>query len=200
MGGSKAITRLQTLAIDGSIQATGDQIPGTYTFKVKRPNRLYTEIRANGKILIESYNGKSAWHQVADGEISTLLGPSALEMEIASQYYNARLQQLGKRKMGVAYKGELQLQGRTVQELELTYPNGVQWQVFFDPQTHLIVAEKAQVAGEPREIYYDDYRAVDGVKVPHKIQPASGWTQTMPSTSRAWASTKPSASAPSISR
>ena len=46
MGGSKAITRLQTLAIDGSIQATGDQIPGTYTFKVKHPNRLYTEIRS----------------------------------------------------------------------------------------------------------------------------------------------------------
>ena len=74
--------------------------------------------------------------------------------------------QLAQTKVGVAYKGELQVQGRNVQELELTYPNGVQWQVFFDPQTHLIVEEKAQIAGDPREIYYDDYRAVDGVKVP----------------------------------
>ncbi len=170
VGGSKAITRLQTLAIDGSIQSAGDQVPGTYTLKVKRPNRLYTEIRANGKTLIAAYNGKSAWHQVADGEISTLLGPSALEMETASQYYNARLQQLGKRKIGVAYKGETQVQGHAAQELELTYPNGIHWQVFFDPQTHLIVAEKAQVASEPREIYYEDYRAVEGVKVPYKIQ------------------------------
>ena len=174
VGGSKAVTRLQTLSIDGSIQANGDQVPGTYTFKVKRPNRLYTEIRTNGKTLIESYNGKSAWHQVADGEISTLLGASALEMEIASQYYNAHLQQLTKRKVGVAYKGEMQLQGRTAQELELTYPSGAQWQVFFDPQTHLILAEKAQVAGQCHEIYYDDYRAVDGVKVPYKIRLQQG--------------------------
>jgi len=40
--------------------------------------------------LIESYNGKSAWHQGADGEIATLLGHDAMEMEAAAQYYNAR--------------------------------------------------------------------------------------------------------------
>ena len=170
IGGSKAISHLQTLAIDGSILATGDNAPGTYTFKAKAPNRLYTELRANGRTLIESYNGKSAWQQGAGGDISTLLGPAALAMEAASQYYNSRFQQLAKRKIGVAYKGESQARGHVAQELELTYPTGAHWQVFFDPQTHLIVEEKAQVAGLPREIYYDDYRVVEGVKVPYKIE------------------------------
>jgi hypothetical protein len=170
IGGAKAISHLQTLAIDGSILSTGDEVPGTYTFKVKLPNRLYTELRANGKTLIESYNGKSAWQQAADGDISTLLGPAALEMEAASQYYNSRFQQLAKRKIGVAYKGESQVRGHAAQELELTYPIGARWQVFFDSQTHLIVEEKAQVAGLPREIYYDDYRVADGVKIPYKIE------------------------------
>ena len=45
IGGSKAISHLQTLAIDGSILAAGDAVPGTYTFKAKAPNRLYTELR-----------------------------------------------------------------------------------------------------------------------------------------------------------
>jgi outer membrane lipoprotein-sorting protein len=170
MGGSKAIARLQTLAIDGTILPTGDEVPGTYTFKVKRPNRLYTELRTNGKTLIESYNGKSAWHQGPDGEISTLLGTSALEMETASEYYNSRLQQLAKLKVGVAYKGETQVRGRTAQELDLTYPTGATWQVFFDPQTHLIVAEKAQIGGTPGEIYYEDYREEAGLKVPYKME------------------------------
>src|SRR5579862_7353991 len=170
IGGAKAISHLQTLAIDGSILPTGDEVPGSYTFKVKLPNRLYTELRANGKTLIESYNGKSAWQQAADGDISTLLGPAALEMEAASQYYNSRFQQLAKRKIGVAYKGESQVRGHAAQELELTYPTGARWQVFFDPQTHLIVEEKAQVAGLPREIFYDDYRVADGVKIPYKIE------------------------------
>jgi len=71
---------------------------------------------------------------------------------------------LGKRKVGAAYKGEAQVRGRPAQEVELTYPTGVQWRVFFDAQTHLILEEKAQIAGTPREIYYDDYRAVNGLK------------------------------------
>jgi hypothetical protein len=170
VGGSKAISRLQTLSIDGSVAAFGDAAPGTYTFKVKRPNRFYTELRANGDTLIESYNGKSAWHEVADGEIGTLLGHDAVEMEIASQYYNAHLESLVKRKVGAAYRGESPVHGRAAQEVEITYPTGVQWHVFFDPQSHLIVEEKAQIAGIPREIYYDDYREVNGIKVPYKIE------------------------------
>jgi hypothetical protein len=174
VGGSKAISRLQTLAIDGSVASIGDAAPGTFTSKVKRPNRFYTELRASGDTLIESYNGKSAWHQGAGGEIGTLLGHDAVEMEVAAQYYNAHLESLGKRKVGAAYKGEAQVHGRPAREVELTYPAGVKWHVFFDTQTHLIVEEKAQIAGIPREIYYDDYRAVNGVKVPYRIELTRG--------------------------
>ena len=170
VGGPKVVSHLQTLSIDGSIAATGDEVPGTYTFKVKQPNRFYTELRSNGKTLIDSYNGKSAWHQNPEGELSTFLGREAMEMEAAAQYYNARLQSLAKRKVGVAYKGEAQVRGLPAQELDLTYPTGVQWQVFFDAKTHLILEEKAQIAGIPRQVDYDDYRAVQGLKVPYKIE------------------------------
>src|SRR3984957_19160961 len=77
---------------------------------------------------------------------------------------------LRKRKVGAAYKGEAQVHGRPAQEVELTYPTGVKWQVFFDAQTHLILEEKSEIAGIPREIFYDDYRPVTGVKVPYKIE------------------------------
>src|SRR5258708_29188208 len=122
VGGSKAVSRLQTLSIDGSVAVIGDAPPATYTFKVKRPNRVYIELRANGDTLIESYNGKSAWHEAADGQIGTLLGRDGVQMEIAAQYYNARLESLAKRKVVAAYKGESQVHGRPVQELQLTYP------------------------------------------------------------------------------
>jgi len=170
VGGSKAVSRLQTLAIDGSLSTPGEDAPGTYSFRVKKPNRLYVEIRSGDATLIESYNGKSAWHQAANGEISTLLGSAAQQMETASHYYNSRLLELGKHKVGVAYKGETQVRGRPAQQLELTYPSGQRWQVFFDPQSHLIVEEKSQVAGEPRDIFYSEYRRVDGVQVPYKIE------------------------------
>ena len=174
VGGSKMVSKLQSVSMDGTFAGSsatgmGDK-PGTYTFILKQPNRYYSEIRADGKTLIDAYNGKSAWHQSESGEISTLLGEQAVQVEAAARYYNARMQSLAKLKIGAAYKGEAQVRGRNAQQVELTYPTGVRWEVFFDPQTHLIVEEKAVIGGVPRDIYYDDYRAVSGLKVPYKIE------------------------------
>jgi hypothetical protein len=170
VGGSKILSKLQSISIDGTFSGTGEAKPGTYSLRVKQPNRYYSEIRSDGKTLIESYNGKSAWHQIENGEINTLLGPQAVEIEAAGQYYNSRLQNLGKKKIGAAFVGHAQLRGRDTLQVELTYPTGVQWQIFFDSQTHLIAEERATIAGIPQEIYYDDYRSVNGIKVPYKIE------------------------------
>src|SRR5271157_3633947 len=136
LGGGKTLDHLQTLSVDGSLRADGDEQPGTYTFRVKQPNRYYVEMRKGGKTLIEAYNGKSAWHEIGNGETATLLGEEALQMEAAGQYYNTRLVALTKKKIGAAYKGTAQVRGREAQQVELTFPTGVQWEVYFDPQTH----------------------------------------------------------------
>ncbi len=169
-GGSKTISRIHTLSVDGAFSSGAAEKPGTFTFRAKQPNRYYTEIQNEGKTLIESYNGKSAWHQTETGEVGTLLGPQALEMEAAAEYSNTRLQALAKKKVGTAFQGHAQVRGHDALELQLTYPTGVQWEVYFDPQSHLIVEEKATIAGIPRDIYYDDYRSVDGVKLPYKLE------------------------------
>jgi len=173
-GGAKTLSKVQTFSLDGTIQGAGQDAggekPGTYTFRVKLPNRYYTEVRSEGKTLIEAYNGKSAWHQTESGEIATLLGSQALEIEAAAQYYNSRLLALPKKKIGAAFKGAVSLRGHETFQIELTYPTGIQWEVFFDQQSHLIDAEKATIAGIAQEIYYGDYRTVNGVKVPYKVE------------------------------
>jgi len=169
-GGNKSISRIQTVSIDGTFSNGSEAKPGTFTFRAKQPNRYYSEIQSEGKTLIESYNGKSTWHQAENGEFTTLLGTQALELEAAGEYYNARLQGLTKRKVGVAFKGHAPVRGHDALQLELTYPTGVQWEVYFDPQTHLIAEEKATIAGIPRDLYYDDYRNVDGVKLPYNLE------------------------------
>lgn len=169
-GGSKALAKVQTYAIDGTIQGGAEQNGGTYTFRVKSPNRVYTEYRNGGKTLIEAYNGKSAWHETGDGEISTLLGPQAVELEAAAQYYNARFLQFSKKKIGAVYKGTAEIHGHQTLQVELNYASGLRWEVFFDPGSHLIVAEKAAMAGTPQEIDYDDYSAENGLQVAHKLE------------------------------
>lgn len=170
IGGGKVVSKVQTISLDGAFATGPDAKPGTYTFIVKQPNRYYSEVRTEGKTLIDAYNGKSAWHQTESGEISTLLGEQALQVEAAARYYNARLQALSKSKIGAAFKGQSAVRGQQTFQVELTYPTGVQWELFFDPQTHLLLEEKATIAGVAREIYYEDYREVSGLKVPYKME------------------------------
>src|SRR5271154_2912312 len=72
-GGSKALSKVQTLTIEGTLTNTTDGKQGTYTFDTKLPNRYYSELVVGDSNVIEAYNGKSAWHRTTAGEISTLV-------------------------------------------------------------------------------------------------------------------------------
>jgi len=73
-GGAKALSRIQTLTLEGTFTSE-DGKTGTYTLDTKLPNRYYSELLAGEKNLIEAYNGKSAWHRNAAGELGTLVVP-----------------------------------------------------------------------------------------------------------------------------
>src|SRR5580692_2289916 len=169
LGGSKALSKIQTETLEGAFSNPADGKPSTYTFSLKLPNRYYSEFVLGDKPLIEAYNGKSAWHQ-ATGELSTLLGQQGQQLEAASLYYNSRLLNLKKSKLAVAFIGHAQVRGKDALQLELTTSTNIRRELFFDPQSHLLVKESAPVAGLDQEILYDDYRTVDGVKLPYKIE------------------------------
>jgi hypothetical protein len=168
-GGGKALARIRTLTLEGTF-TTDDGKTGTYTLDTKLPNRYYSELLVGEKNLIEAYNGKSAWHQNAAGELGTLVGPEGMQLEAAAQFCNSRLLNLKKNKITLVLVGHAQVRGKDALQLEVTTATSVKRQVFFDAQTHLIVKETATVGGVKEEILYDDYRIVDGVKLPHKIE------------------------------
>ena len=168
-GGGRALSKIQTLVIEGTF-TTEDGKSGTYTLDTKLPNRYYLELLVGDQNLIEAYNGKSAWHRDAAGELGTLVGSDGMQLEAAAQFYNSRLVNPKKEKMALAFVGNAQVRGKDALELEVTSATGMKRRVFFDPQTHLIVKEAAMVSGVEEETLYDDYRTVDGVKLPNKIE------------------------------
>src|SRR5207245_926561 len=101
-GGSTALGRIQTLIVAGAF-TSDDGNTGTYTLDTKLPNRDYSELLTGDKSLIEAYNGKSAWHQNAAGELGTLVGAEGMQLEAAAQYYNSRLLNLKKNKITLAF-------------------------------------------------------------------------------------------------
>jgi hypothetical protein len=168
-GGGKALGKIQTLTLEGTF-ATEDGKSGTYTFDTKLPNRYYSELLVGEQNLIEAYNGKSAWHQNPAAGIGTLVGDEGMQVEAAAQYYNSRLLNPKKSKLAVALVGHAQVRGKDALQLGITTATGIKREVFFDAESHLIVKESARVGGVEEEILYDDYRAVEGVKLPHKIE------------------------------
>src|SRR5712691_1146580 len=168
-GGSRTLAKIQTLTLEGNF-TSDDGKSGTYTLDTRLPNRYYSELLIGEKNLIEAYNGKSAWHQTAGGELGTLVGPEGMQLEAAAQYYNSHLVNSKKSKMAVTFVGHAQVRGKDALQLELTTATGMKRQVYFNPETHLVVKETATVGGIEEEILYDDYRPVEGVKLPHKIE------------------------------
>src|SRR3984893_13095164 len=146
-GGAKTLSKAQTVVIEGTITNSADGKSGTYTLDTKLPNRYYSELIVGEKSVIEAYNGKSAWHQTAAGELATLLGQEGLQLEAASSYYNSRFLNLKKNKLALAFVGHAQVNGKDALQIEITTATNMKRQVFFDPQTHLIVKASATVRG-----------------------------------------------------
>ena len=169
-GGSKALSRIRTMTLEGTFTNPADGKPGTFTLDTKLPNRFYSELVLGDKNVIEAYNGKSAWHQNIGGEISTLVGPEGLQLEAASTYYNLRFRNLKKSKVAMTLVGHAQVRGKDAVQVETISPSGIKHETFFDPQSHLIVKESGELGGVSEEILYDDYRPADGVQMPHKIE------------------------------
>jgi len=168
-GGSKALSKTQTLTLEGTFHAA-DGKPGTYTLTTKLPNRYYSELLLGDTSEIEAYNGKSAWHRTTNGEFATLVGPEGSQLEAAAQYYNSHLVDAKKNKLGLGFAGSSQVRGREAFEIEITTMTGVKRRVFIDTQTHLILKEAAAIGGIETQILYDDYRATNGIKIPYSIE------------------------------
>jgi hypothetical protein len=168
-GGSKTLSKLNTLTLEGTFANAANEKAGTYTLITKQSNRYYSELVDGDRIGIEAYNGKSAWHQNA-AELGTLVGPEGAQLEAAGQYYNSRLVNAKKNKLGLAFVGHTQVRGKDALQIEVTTSAGLKREIFFDPQTHLIVKEAAMIGGIDEQMLYEDYRTQDGVKLPFKIE------------------------------
>src|SRR5580698_1490855 len=171
-GGGKNLAKAQTILIEGTLTNSADGKSGTYTFDTKLPNRYYSELVIGDQNVVEAYNGKSAWHRTTNGEITTLVGADGTQLEAAGLYYNSHLVNAKKNKLGLAFIGHAQVRSKDALQVEVTTPAGLKREVFFDPQSHLIVKESAAIGGIDQEIFYDDYRSTGfgTLKLPYKIE------------------------------
>lgn len=155
-GGRKALEKITNRVSTGTVEMTSLGLKGTVEFVERAPNQWSVIINAPGLgVMQRTFDGRRAWLQDPVQGIIRFNG-LGLEMIKEGAVFNkpAKLKELfpsavliGKEKLG----------GKDVYVVRMGFEK---W--YFDAEGGLLLRKG--------NIYYDDYREVDGVKLPFKVR------------------------------
>ncbi|MFL6216760.1 MAG: hypothetical protein ACJ74J_22955 [Blastocatellia bacterium] len=165
--GGSAAKRVKSTFATGSVK-TADGATGRFTYQASAPESLRVDIEAGEWKSSECFNGKSAWRLDARG-LRTLLGDEAKRLRLEAVIANSRLQDLSRYRITPQPPVKTTLDGRDVYRIEFVKENAVA-RGFFDAATFLIVKQERDTGDGLEEVFFSDYRAVDGVMEPFTIR------------------------------
>jgi hypothetical protein len=165
-GGQKALAQRRTANIAGNLTDDSTGKAGSWSLISEAPDRFYMEAIAGTDRAIEAYNGRSPWGQDATDPARTLTGDDAKEVEATARYWNDRLSDVKRSKLGLQFVGIEKVGGRDTYHVTVSpIAGGLARDMFFDTRTHLIAREVLPA----EELEYDDYRPVSGIQTPFRI-------------------------------
>jgi len=172
LGGQAALDRVKTRAF--KTVALKEQNPPTPTeWYQESPNKVLQFRSSQGYTSWVAFNGQHAWAQDNEKSYWGMLNTPEHNqiMRDSEMYPGSRLRS---QYQSVATIGKEQIHGHDTYVVAGISPEGVHEQFFFDVQTGLLLRRNIQdqsIFGFlPVQADYDDYREVDGVKIPFIVQ------------------------------
>jgi hypothetical protein len=169
-GGSRVLSRVRAISLQGTVAPSGDSPAGSFTLDTKSPNRYYSELILGNQRFILAFNGKSAWHLDETSAPATMLGPDSQEMLVEAQIGSLHLLDWKKNALAASFLGHATVQGKEALQVQLSSPFGAKRDLFFDPETHLLVEDSGTLEGLADDIFYSGYSAESGVQIPHRLE------------------------------
>ncbi|HET8725562.1 MAG TPA: hypothetical protein VFM53_15290 [Anaeromyxobacteraceae bacterium] len=152
------------------------QLP--FVMELERPRKSRVELTFRGERAVQVYDGSSGW------KLRPFLGRrevepfTAEEARVAAQQadLDGPLIDADRKGSRVELLGTEPVEGRDAYKLHVTLPSGDVRNVWVDAQTFLEVRidGSRRMDGKPRPVftYFRDYRAVDGLVIPHELETA----------------------------
>jgi hypothetical protein len=165
--GGGAARRVKSTLVAGSVK-TADGATGRFTYQLAAPESLRVDIEAGEWKASECFNGKSAWRLDARG-LRTLLGDEAKRLRLEALIANSRLQDLSRYRITPQPPVKAALAGRDAYRVEFVKESATARR-FFDAATFLIVKSERDTGDGLEEVFFGDYRMVDGVMEPFAIR------------------------------
>lgn len=186
-GGIEKIKAVQSERITGTFDAQG--VEGTLVLELKRPHKLYSEITVEGQKVLRVYDGKSAgWTVNPFLENKDVIEMSADELKGMPDESDTDGPLVDYKAKGskVELVGKEESEGKTLYRLKITSKSGEVRSYLIDTETFLTTKweglRKVQDKELPWECALSDYRDVQGLKFPFKIDqgsPGTDYRQTL---------------------
>ena len=171
--GGNAVSRARSTLMTGVVK-TADGIAGLFTYQTLSPGSMRVDIEVGPSKESECYNGKSAWRLDVRG-LRTLLGEEAKRLRLETMLITGRLSELQRNRIVPQLAGKATIDGSDANGVEFSRDN-IRIKLFFDAGSSLLVKRERETAEGIQEVFYGDYRAVDGVMEPFSIKIRKGPT------------------------
>jgi len=170
LGGKAALEKVTSRISKGRFEVQSLALAGPAQIFEKAPNKRAIVLEATGEQAYKrGFDGDIAWEQDPDSGVSELKGAALASMRRDSSFYQAiKLQELYPK---IELKGGMKLGSRETMVLEAPRAgNPKRW--YFDVETGLLLRsdERTATGTVTRSEDFDNYKAIDGVKVPFTIR------------------------------
>lgn len=173
LGGQAAIDKMKTLVMKGTYTGVnGMALP--YEVDLAAPDKFYINVTAQQGTVERGFDGKAGW-QKGPGGVSELVNPVLDDLKSTFLLYrNIKLKEQftrlrGGRKDKIGDRDVLVVNGTTA--------DNRREQLFFDAETGLLLRRisytETPIGVIPSQIDFEDYRDVDGVKIPFTVKVSS---------------------------
>jgi outer membrane lipoprotein-sorting protein len=173
--GQDNINKIETAVATGTTLQFGQET--SFRQIQKRPDKAYMEVLlADGQIIKQGYNGISGWMLASwmnAAEPVELVGPDLKTIKdmgnIEGDLWNWREKGY---KLNLA--GKQDMAGKQVYQLSLTKADGDIDEMYIDANSYLLskMIRKTSINNSEAEVevFYDDYRNIDGILLPFQIE------------------------------
>ena len=169
MGGAKAHQNAGSWSRYGSITNVTTGSKGKFRSETSHPNFYHTLFDLDGFEMESGYNGKSGWERDSRIGLRTLTGDASIAMQAEAAFRNSLWFNYKKEKSRIVSGGKSSVEGKPVNVLLLNTPKGVEFKLYFDSVTNLLVREDIVRGDASGTVVYGDYRNIGGLRLPFRI-------------------------------
>ncbi|ANM29327.1 hypothetical protein ABI59_06560 [Acidobacteria bacterium Mor1] len=173
-GGKAAWDALQSLELSGTFRAFSKDAP----FKMvrKQGNKYHLDTTMNGHVIVIGSDGEAAWwdHGMRGPGAKPIEGPDLAWQTREFDFTSPLIDWKAKGHTVELVSENSEYEGFPAIELKLTRADESEETWYLDPDTYLEMARVAPGSDfgrpMPARTFFDDFRAVNGVQIPHHVE------------------------------